>query len=73
MIGPKGMPADVVEWYVREFGRALKSDSAKKFWEQNLLEVNDKLLTSAGFTEYVRQTEKQYSNVVTTVNRETAK
>lgn len=73
LIGPKGMPADVVEWYVREFNRALKSDSVKKFWELNLLEVNDKLLTSAGFTEYVRQTEKQYSNVVTTVNQETVK
>lgn len=74
LVGPRGMPSDVTNWYVREFTKALQSESVKEFWNKNLLEIPDaKLLTSKGFEDYVRKTEKQYENIVTVVNQTSGK
>lgn len=72
LVGPKGMPAETVDWYVREFTKALRSSEVQEFWRKNLLQVPPaELLTSAGFNTYVQKTEKDYASVVTTVVRET--
>jgi len=73
LVAPKGLSPEITEWYVREFNRALKSESVQTFWKNNLIEVPDaKLLTSAGFAAYVRQTEKEFEKTVTLVQQQMA-
>jgi len=74
LVAPKGLPPEITEWYVREFNKALQSESVQTFWKNNLIEVPDaKLLTSAGFEAYVRQTEKEFEKTVTSVQQQMSK
>jgi len=73
LAGPKNMPPAVVEWYVREFNRALTTPEVREFWAQNLLQVPSPLLTSAGFRDYVLRTERSYQPVVDKVLSEMQK
>ena len=73
LAGPKNMPPAVVEWYVREFNRALTSPEVREFWAQNLLQIPAPLLTSAGFRDYVLKTERVYQPIVDKVVSEIQK
>jgi tripartite-type tricarboxylate transporter receptor subunit TctC len=74
LVAPKGLPPEITAWYVREFTKALYSESVQTFWKNNLIEIpNAKLLTSAGFEAYVRQTEKDFEPTVTLVQQQMAK
>lgn len=74
LVAPKGLSPEITEWYVREFTKALYSESVQTFWKNNLIEVPDaKLLTSAGFEAYVRQTEKDFESTVLSVQQQMAK
>jgi tripartite-type tricarboxylate transporter receptor subunit TctC len=74
LVAPKGLPSEITEWYVREFNRALKSESVQTSWKNNLIEIPDaKLLTSTGFAAYVRQTEKEFESTVTLVQQQMTK
>ena len=71
IIAPKNLPKEMQEWYLREFGKALQSQSVKTFYRNNLLEMpSTNLLTSAGYYSYVKTNEAQYANTVDRVAKE---
>jgi len=46
---PKGTPKEVVEWYNREFKKAITSKQAQEFFKQNLMFVEERELTPEGY------------------------
>lgn len=46
---PKNTPREVVEWYNREFKRAILSKQAQEFFKQNLMFVEERELTPDGY------------------------
>lgn len=46
---PKNTPREVVQWYNREFKRAITSKQAKEFFKQNLMFVDERELTPDGY------------------------
>jgi tripartite-type tricarboxylate transporter receptor subunit TctC len=46
---PKNTPREVVEWYNREFKKAITSKKAQEFFKQNLMFVDERELTPDGY------------------------
>jgi adenylylsulfate kinase len=46
---PKNTPKEVVEWYNREFKKAITSKQAQEFFKQNLMFVEERELTPDGY------------------------
>lgn len=46
---PKGTDPAVIKWYVEHFTRAIRSESAQKFFSENLMFVDDRELTPQGY------------------------
>jgi len=64
---PAGTPNDVVEWYTREFTKAMKSDEAKVIFYDNLLLERTDLQNPKSMGEWVKSREKQWQPLVDTV------
>jgi len=64
---PAGTPNDVVEWYTREFTKAMKSDEAKAIFYDNLLLERTDLQNPKSMAEWVKSREKQWQPLVDTV------
>lgn len=60
----KNVGPEVVDWYVKEFGRALKSEEVRAVFENNLYSEEPALQTPKAFGEYVRRLERQYQPLV---------
>ena len=54
---PKGASDAAVEWYVREFSRALNAPEVQAAYDKNLLQTIPGTLTSKGFEAYARKEE----------------
>jgi hypothetical protein len=67
---PKGAKPDVVEWYRKEFTAALQSVESKNYFEQNLFQLNTKLLDPITYEAHVRKTEKDLQPVVDSIIRQ---
>ena len=52
---PRDTPDATVQWYAREFGRAVREPAVQALFEQNLLQAVPEALTSRGFEDYARQ------------------
>lgn len=61
---PANTAPEVVEWYSREFRRALQTSKTQVAYEKNLLSVMDDALTPDAFRDYVKKTERFYQPVV---------
>jgi hypothetical protein len=61
---PAGTPSDVVEWYNREFTKAMKSDDAKEIFEKNLLAERSDLQNPKAMGEWVKSRETQWQPIV---------
>jgi tripartite-type tricarboxylate transporter receptor subunit TctC len=64
---PAGASKDVVEWYAREFGKALKSEEAKAIFYDNLLLPRKDLENPESMKKWVKTREKQWQPLVDTV------
>jgi len=64
---PKGVPTDVINWYVTEFGKALKSPGVKAVFEANLLQETPGLQTPDAFGSFIKSKEKEYKPLVDAV------
>jgi tripartite-type tricarboxylate transporter receptor subunit TctC len=65
IVAPKGLPKDVQAWYVREFNRALQSESVKTFYATNIVELPDASeQTPEGFRKYVVDHQAKYAKIV---------
>lgn len=64
---PAGAPKDVVEWYTREFTKAIKSDEAKAIFYDNLLLERPDLQNPEAMKNWVKTREKQWQPLVESV------
>lgn len=46
---PKGTPPEVVKWYTDNFVRAIRSETAQRFFNENLMFVEERELTPQGY------------------------
>jgi len=61
---PKGTPKVIVDWYVTEFSKAIRSAEAQKFFDENMMFSQEKLLTPAGFKRDMLDLRSQWLPVV---------
>lgn len=64
---PAGVSKDVVEWYNREFTKAMKSDEAKAVFYDNLLLERPDLQNPESMKNWVKTRETQWQPLVNTV------
>jgi tripartite-type tricarboxylate transporter receptor subunit TctC len=57
---PPNTPADIVEWYTREFAIAIRSPEIKQYYEDNLISYDPKQLTPQGFDKHIIILRKEY-------------
>ena len=64
---PSGTPKDVVEWYTREFTKAMKSEDAKAIFFDNLLQENKNLQNADNMKKWVSSRDRQWQPLVESV------
>lgn len=64
---PTGTPKDVIDWYNKEFTKALKSEEVKAIFYDNLLLENKALQNPVSMKNWVKNREKQWQPLVDTV------
>ena len=64
IILPKKTPADIVDWYVKNFAGVVKSAEAQQFFSNNLMFSVDAELTPTGFKNSMEQLRKQWIPVI---------
>jgi tripartite-type tricarboxylate transporter receptor subunit TctC len=67
LILPAGTPKDVVDWYSREFGRALGSENAKKLFADNAMQLRTDLHTNDSFKTWVKSKETEWQPLVDSI------
>ena len=55
LILPPGTPSDIVAWYIRNFVPALESAEIKRYYNDNLIFLDRKELTPAGFANGIEK------------------
>lgn len=73
IMAPASLPREIQDWYVREFTKAAQSESVRKFYSQNLIQVPSALMTPAGFTTYVQKLDREMQPFVDRVVAANAK
>lgn len=61
---PAGTPNEVVEWYTREFTKAMKSEEVRTIFENNLLSERTDLQNPKSMENWVKTREKQWQPLV---------
>jgi tripartite-type tricarboxylate transporter receptor subunit TctC len=64
---PKGTSQEVINWYVKEFSRALNAPEVKTVFENSLLQTNPALHTADKFGNFVKSKEREYKPLVDTI------
>ena len=64
---PAGTPKDVVDWYNKEFTKAMKSDDVKAIFYDNLLMEDKSLQSPESMKQWIKNRDKQWQPIVETV------
>jgi tripartite-type tricarboxylate transporter receptor subunit TctC len=64
---PAGTPKDIIDWYNKEFTKAMKSEEVKSIFYDNLLLENKALQNPTSMKNWVKSREKQWQPLVDTV------
>lgn len=48
---PRGTPPEAVRWYTDNFARAIRSEESRRFFEENLMFVDERELTPQGYRQ----------------------
>jgi tripartite-type tricarboxylate transporter receptor subunit TctC len=67
---PPGTPKDVLEWYEIKFTEAIRSAEAKRFFEENLMFIEEKEIGSKGARAAINRLREQWIPVVRTMKAE---
>jgi tripartite-type tricarboxylate transporter receptor subunit TctC len=67
---PPATPRDIVEWYQREFGRAVRSQEYQEWARKNYIYTVDAELTPAGTLKYAKELRKSFAPVVPHISKE---
>jgi tripartite-type tricarboxylate transporter receptor subunit TctC len=73
VILPKNTPADIVDWYVREFTRALNTKEVQEKLAENQMFINKSLITPDGLAKHHYAQEKKFKPIVDKVLAEQQK
>ena len=66
---PPDTPADIVQWYQTEFGRAVKSTEYRTWAVDNYILVDEKQLSAKGVQSYADQLRKNFQPVITQLSK----
>ena len=55
---PKGTPPEIVDWYVREFTKAVKSKNVQKYFDENYMRASEYLTPQAQSKEIAELRDK---------------
>jgi tripartite-type tricarboxylate transporter receptor subunit TctC len=64
---PANTPKDIVDWYVKEFSKALNASVVKSMFYENLLLERPDLRNPEAFKRYIKGREKEWQPLVDTV------
>lgn len=64
IILPKGTDPEIIKWYVTTFSKTILSDDAQKFFDDNLMFSDVKMLTPKGFKEDMMQLRSQWVPII---------
>lgn len=64
IILPKGTDPEIVKWYVNTFSKTILSDDAQRFFDDNLMFSDAKMLTPKGFKEDMLKLRKQWVPII---------
>jgi tripartite-type tricarboxylate transporter receptor subunit TctC len=67
---PPGTPKDIVAWYQREFGRAIRSQEYQDWARTNYIYTVDSELTPDGTQHYAEQLRKSFAPVIPNISKE---
>jgi len=67
---PPNTPRDIVDWYQREFSRAIKSREYQEWARANYVYTVDSELTSAGVQHYAEELRRTFEPIIPHVSRE---
>lgn len=70
IILPKGTPKEIVDWYVANFGTAIRSPDGQRFFSNNLMFSTEAELTPKGFEISMKQLRKQWIPVIERLPKE---
>ena len=65
---PKGTPNDVVEWYQREFARAVRSEEYKEWRRQNVVFYEEDELNPAGLKKHMKELRDTFIPVLSKID-----
>ena len=64
LVFPKHTHRELIDWYVREYTKAIKSDEGKKFMFDNMMFNDGKELTPTGFEKSMMALRKQWIPII---------
>ena len=67
---PPGTPQNIVEWYQREFGRAIKSQEYQNWARANYIYTVNEELTPAGTQHYAEELRRAFAPVIPHISKE---
>jgi tripartite-type tricarboxylate transporter receptor subunit TctC len=67
---PPGTGADVITWYQREFGRAIRSSAYQAWARQNYIFTENKELSPEGTRQYAEELRRSFSPVIPRIAKE---
>jgi tripartite-type tricarboxylate transporter receptor subunit TctC len=70
---PRGVPANIQNWYATEFKKALAAPEVKTMFESNLYQEDSALQTPQAFEAYIKRVERQYQPLVDVVLKQQGK
>jgi len=66
---PAGTPADVIEWYNREFVKALKTTSVQSLFKLQLFQENIQLQNPIRFNQFVHDKDKAWTPLIENIKK----
>lgn len=70
IILPKNTPKEIVEWYSKTFAAAIKTPEAQRFFENNLMIVNERAQTPEGYKAAMLELRKQWIPIISKMKLE---
>jgi tripartite-type tricarboxylate transporter receptor subunit TctC len=65
---PPNTPQEIVDWYAKNFIPAIRSAEVKRYYEDNLISIDPKLLSPQGFDKHILELRKEYMPLAKTID-----
>jgi tripartite-type tricarboxylate transporter receptor subunit TctC len=65
---PKGTPTEITTWYTENFVRAIRSEQSRRFFEENLMFIDERELTPEGYQSSMMRLRKTWLPIAQSMN-----